>query len=270
MKLIAGMVMGVIVAILVTGCSNDELFGFEDKDKYKEDSLLHIGFASFVDYADSNYLSIDVTQKHYSKSEYQIIAKAVSRLAIFDNSGIIKIKKGNSNSFNISDSLYDICIKMISHTNGIIMTSKQNNSIRVKNRCPEFCFVWGDCAPKAMTHVLRGNIPTLEEAYSYCDLFQSNWRTIGLYRSNAVAILNQYISPVNVYQGGVISHQSRYLENCLLLLSGDPGHAVNATYYVTGDPDVIFYYDYWSNVYGDIGIVQAQDTESINAILTWR
>lgn len=264
LKMITVMAVSIMVALFTASCSNDEFFGFYDESEL-ETSLNNC----IENYSELCYLDIDSCQKNYSESDYKIITNALNRIVLYRNNGITHIKEIDYDDLNMSEYLYNVCNNMITHTNGIVYRSQyMKNNKRKLNRSPEPGGVWGDCAPVAMTHVLRGTAPSLQQAYEYCDCFQPSWRTIGLYKTNAIAILNQYIASVKRCDGGVISSESKGMDNCLLLLTGDPGHAVNATFFCKGDPDWIFYCDYWAG--GVLGAVQAQDCSVINSVLVWK
>lgn len=64
MKLFTRMVMGIIVIISVTGCSNDEFFGFESSDNHFDDLNISMAFkyGTFLDW-DYNGILADASEE---------------------------------------------------------------------------------------------------------------------------------------------------------------------------------------------------------------
>lgn len=277
LKMIAAMAMSVTVTLFTASCSNDEFFGFDDEIPYG----LYSGSSYQPNYSSDSYLNIDKEKKAYSDLEYKIIASALNRVVASNIDGIIQIKKFDYNSLNISKQLYDICVNMINHTNKIVYDRiKQKSNKRVKTLSRESGSVWGDCVPVALTHIPAGVAPNLQQAYSYCDQYDSNWRTTGVHKSSLVRLLNNEIHSVSQNDGGFLYNNYNNnvvnLDYCLLLFkrnnnSDISGHAVNAVTFVSNLPTSnngwIFYCDYWFN--GVLGSVLSNDTATINSILLW-
>ncbi len=266
-----------VTSVSAISCSNDGFFGFDDELPY---SLYSDSFNQ-LDYSSNIYLTIDEEKKVFSDLDYEIIASALNRIVACNVDGIIQIKKSDYNSLNMSKGLYDICVDMIYHTNNIVYDIiKQKKHKRVKTTSREFVRVEKDCVPVALTHIPAGFALNIQQAYSYCDQYDTNWRTTGVHKSSLIRLLNEEIHSVASYDGGFLYNNSdsnvTNLDYCLLLFRGNsdydiPGHAVNAVTFVSNLPTSndgwIFYCDYWAN--GVLGSVLSSDTSTINSILLW-
>lgn len=130
MKLFTRMVMGIIVVISATGCSNDEFFGFESSDNHFDDLNISMSFKydTFLDW-DYNGILADA-----SEEDKMIYFEAMQRCNYYYQNGYLITNIRNAQEVNISESLFNYIQERVNESNrSFLFLTSQSKPRRSKN-----------------------------------------------------------------------------------------------------------------------------------------
>lgn len=150
LKMIAAIAVS-ILSFTITGCSSDELYGFDDNfSEYGNEEILSFNNDLFLSISTSDfYLMTDV--------DYLNLSKAIARIENDFNNGATQMS--NNGIYNISDTLYMLAYTTLENKQLFLSSLSSDKTKRKKNNNRELNFTISgkDCVGQAIAYSLYPN-----------------------------------------------------------------------------------------------------------------
>ncbi|MCR5713476.1 MAG: hypothetical protein K6F98_00915 [Bacteroidales bacterium] len=241
-----GLALCVVSTVFIFSCSNDEFFDFRNEPSSDTRSTRDF----------SERLSVSSSKiDQWTDNDYLNCSQAIERLGVCYSASQGIYTYNVFQDCNISDTLIDIVVQMIEHTNhNLLLYDKKlvrvkTRSLENENDDPDQFLP--DCVPAAIAHMGSSDAPSYDEAIAKCDELFPNWRSNGGVPIDAIEDFIEEYTPVTEYSNLDFCPSGQIFVPNLVTVYGS--HAVNAyrIFYETLPCSVIYYHDSSSTSLGD-------------------